>query len=197
VWDNLITQGDQHGARTQLGNTKIAGIQNLPARGEPFNAELGVNVRPVFIEALVHKPSNVLEHHRVRLALSDDAQRGRKEIALIVGAELLAGLREWGARHAACEQVDFPAPPSCSPLCDVIFESVPVRTIPAKRRTGVRIEFNDRAMLEACLLEAERLATTSRTDFDRRQRHGGDRIGGCGWSPKMLQIRHTLEGLTK
>src|SRR5262245_11259534 len=127
--------GHEDGSGPKLGHTKIGCVQQPPKRliaffwRLPCVSQLLVKVRAVLMERGVEETANVLEHHGAGLALTHQAHRLREEVATVLGAELLSGLRERRARDASGEQVDLAPPASRVPSRDVLLKRVPIGAV--------------------------------------------------------------------
>jgi hypothetical protein len=60
----------------------------------------------VITEPCAGKPSHVLQENSGRLRLSHQAERGRKQVALVIGAQLFARDRKRWAWHPTGKQID-------------------------------------------------------------------------------------------
>lgn len=102
----------------------------------------------------VERPPNALEHDGFRARLLDEPQSLRKEVALVVSSELLAGNGERPARHSSRHEVDaFVSGPV--EVADVLLDDVPVGSGQPKRLAGVRVYLDDRLVAEPSSIEGQ------------------------------------------
>jgi hypothetical protein len=164
-------KSNEQGTGTQLGNSEICALMKLPKRFIPSSRELGIEFCPVVVETSIQKAADILQKHRLRPALSNDAKRCWEQVPVVAATELFARLRERGAWHTASQEIHATVVVMRLPSRHVGLDRVPVRPISAQCCTGMRIKLDDRKVLEAGLFKAERLAASTRTNLDRRQLH--------------------------
>src|SRR5262249_53287543 len=101
--------------------------------------------------------------------LTHQAERGREQVTVVAGPELLAGDGERGAGDATGQQVEAgEATPVL--VVDVPLDDLPFRAaVEAQGLAGVRVELHHGLVREAGLFQAERLPAGPGADLQRHQ----------------------------
>ena len=132
-----------------------------------------LNASAIFLKLGIEEPANILNHDGTRADDTDEFNHRGEQIAFIVSAELLSGVRERRTWNAPCDQVDAAVfvRVFLNPWNDIPLNDIPVWAVFAKGITGMMIDFDDGEVIEPCLFKAERLATSTGTDLNRCQSH--------------------------
>ena len=100
-------QSDEYGARTQLGYAEIGRLQKPPTEHRVTKAfQIAPKLGPVVVELRREQAADVLDHDCVRGDLRRQPHHLRKEVTLVVRAELLACDGEWRAGDSTGEQAN-------------------------------------------------------------------------------------------
>ena len=98
------THGDD--ARAQLGDAEVGGLQELPLQAVADLAQVVFDVRAILRELGIQQAAHVLNHDGSRAHDAHELDHGGKEVAFVVGAQLLARVGEGRAGHASGDQVN-------------------------------------------------------------------------------------------
>src|SRR5690606_2079219 len=162
-------------AGAQLRDAVVRRVEQPPARHVAQLLELLLHLVPVVVEDRVEQAADVLQHHRAGAALVHEPDRLGEEVALVVRAELLASLRERRARHAAREEVDALVSLGAEGA-EVGLEDLPVGPVGPEGGARRRLDLDERLVVEASHLQAERLAACSAANL---YRSGSVHLGLC------------------
>ena len=160
----VFADAHEHHTRTELGNAIVRGIEQPPTRHIAQLLELLFYLVPVVVKDRIEQAAHVFEHHRLRAALVDQADSFGEQIALIFRAELLTGLGERRARHAAGHQVDALVR-GAAEQSQIALDDVPGRAVEPQRCTCCRFQFDQGGLVEACHFQTEGLPPCSRAHF--------------------------------
>jgi hypothetical protein len=100
----------------------------------------------------------------------DHVERGRKHVAVVVCAKLLAGDAERGTRDAGGKKV-YTVKVLVAQVPDVLLDDVPMRPVLPQGGAELRLVFDCACVVEAGHLKAERLAATARAEFQDGKTH--------------------------
>ncbi len=113
---------------------------------------------------------DVLEKDGSGLDVLDQVQGGWEHVAVVVGAELLAGDAERRTWNTSSKEVD-----ACEVLvakvADVLLDDVPVRPVLPQGRAELRLILDSGSVVEASHLETEGLTTTACAKFQDGKTH--------------------------
>src|SRR5215470_17003905 len=161
--------GDQHEPGPQLRHSVLARLDLPPPGLVAQHPQAGEHLYAVAVESPRGQAAHVLQQHRPGPGLTHQAERGREQVTVVAGPELLAGDGERGAGDATGQQVEAgEAAPGL--VVDVPLDDLPFRAaVEAEGLAGVRVELHHGLVREAGLFQAERLPAGPGADLQRRQ----------------------------
>jgi hypothetical protein len=123
----------------------------------------------ILTETLCRESRHIFQHDSHWPGFLNDAQGLRKEIALIIYAQLLACDGKWGTWNSSCKEINAA---KCYPGngMNVALDDIPVRAIEPKRIACGAIILNRADTPEPTPFKPERLATSPGANLKRRKR---------------------------
>ena len=172
-----LLDADEDGAGAELRDAVVARLHEPPPRLEPEPVQAIEDLLAIAVELRREDAAHVLDHDGARTTFGSEAERLGEEVALVVGAELLARDGERRTGHTAREQVDLAPVRLGRELMNVTFDDVPPGSVRAQRLASRMLELDERDVVEPRLLETERLSTRTGTYLYRLQSHSHTSIG--------------------
>jgi hypothetical protein len=152
----------------QLRHAELARVENPPLNFVTHPLKAGHHLLAVADETPRRQTAHVLKHDGNWFALFSQPEGLREQIALIVGAQLLARDRERRARNATRKQICASVRATVE-VVEIHHDRVPVRPVQNHGLAGIWIDFHGRDVTEASLLQTEGLTTRARADLQARQ----------------------------
>ena len=150
VRSDVLAEGDDDDTGAELADSEVRGVEKLPVGAVAHAGELGFELGAVFFEVAAEKATHVFKHHGFGIALFDEAEGFREEVAFVVFAKLFACDGKWGAGYPASEEVDAVVSFGFE-VTNVLFDHVPLRAVVAKSGTRWGIDFDESFSFKACL----------------------------------------------
>jgi hypothetical protein len=162
----ILADADEHHARAELGHAVIRRVQQPPTRRVTQLAKLLFDFRPIIAEHRVEQPPHIFQHHRLRANFIDQAQSFGKQIALVIGAKLLARFGKGRTGDATRQQIHALVRATVK-IPQIAFDNVPARPVQPQRGAGRRFDLHQPRVIETGALQPQRLPTSPSADFQR------------------------------
>ena len=131
---------DRHkiNARAKLRNTVVTGIEQMPIC--PVAGKLIRNVLSIIAKHGIQDAPDILDDNGARPNLMNNPQCSGKQVALVLTAELLAGLGERWARQSSRDNV-YARKFGGIKAIEILITNIPIGSIEAQSFASMRIKF--------------------------------------------------------
>lgn len=141
----------KHSSWAELWDTKIGGVEQMPAGLIAELTQLTCNILAVSAKHRIEDTAYVLDHHCLRANFVGESHSFRKEIPLIIAPKLLSSFREGWAGQSSSQQIN-PFVGYAAELSQASLNHVPFRAVESQGCAARAVDLQSSFMGKSCLL---------------------------------------------